>query len=329
MNATEIPPILAPPTATWSGKCRILVIVRKGRPHLVADFKRIGEYIRQLDVSVELKVVHDLPHTWLRPAVWSRPTLSIAPRRLLMFRPLRGPVYQCWPHTKIAEYRRLDAAGIPVPDWRILGPRSTPDLSSFGRIVVVKPAAGGRGEGVRLMRSDAVRYERPTNQSARLCHDLVVQRFVYTGPWAAAYRVTTFFGKVLFADITEADHSHPPLPHPDELGNETTIDPTALYPSRKPRKMRLIDDADVLELAERAHRLAFADNPLLGIDIIREHGTGKLYVMEVNSGGSTWHFSSRTGRIIQETFGFRYESQFDGFRKAAKILVDQTRREAW
>ncbi len=315
--------------ATPSRKCRILVIVRPRRPHLVADFTRIGEYVRQLDPNVQLRVVPDLPQTFLRPAVWSRPTLSIALRRLLMFRPLRGPLYQCWPHTKIDEYRRLDAAGIPVPQWDVLRAGQLPDLSTFGPVVVVKPAAGGGKVGVRLIRPGEVRYERPTNRGTWRCRDLVVQRFIYTGPRPAHYRVSTFLGQALFSVKIEADASQSPLPHPDELGDRGIgLDPTALFPHPDTRHVCLSNDADIIAFAERAHRAAFSDVPLLGADIIREHGTGRLFLTEVNAGGSTWHFSTRSGRQTQEKFGFRFESQFDAFHKAARILVEQARLHA-
>jgi hypothetical protein len=312
-----------------TSRCQVLIVLRPGRPHLVNDFQRIGQYMRELDSGVRLKIVSDLPYTWLRPSIWSRPTLSVAMRRLLMFRPLRGPVYQCWPHTKIAEYRRLDAAGIAVPDWDVLTPRNQPDFSSLGRVVVVKPAAGGRGEGVRLMRSEEVRYQRPTNRSARRSHDLVVQRFIHTGPRTCYYRIVTFFGEVLTSFIVEAHPAQTPPPYPDEPLDRGSFDPASLYPNRQSRVMRLINDADILEFAKRVHREAFSDLPLLGIDIVREHDSGKLYVMEVNSGGSTWCFSTRSGRLQQEKYGFRHEPQFDGFRKAARILVEQARLHAW
>lgn len=317
-------------SAAHEKKCRILLILRPNRANLAADFQRIGQYVSELDDRVQLRVVTDLPHTVLRPCVWSRPTLSVALRRVLLFHPLRGPLYQCWPYTKIQEYRRLDAAGIPVAPWAILRPGHTPDLSSFGPVVVVKPAAGGRGTGVRLVRPGEVRYERPVNRGTWRCRDLVVQRFIYTGPWASYYRVTTFFGQVLSCDRVDMDHAHAPLPHPNELsGGGVCFDPAALYPRRDTRRIQLINDTEVIALGERAHQAAFSDVPLLGVDVIREHETGRLFVTEVNAGGSTWHFSTRTGLIMQQSNGFNFESQFDGFRKAARILVEQARLHAW
>lgn len=41
---------------------------------------------------------------------------------------------------------------------------------------------------------------------------------------------------------------------------------------------------------------AFPNNPLLAIDILRDGDTNKLYVLETNLGGNTWHFSSALSR---------------------------------
>lgn len=37
---------------------------------------------------------------------------------------------------------------------------------------------------------------------------------------------------------------------------------------------------------------AFHDAPLLAIDFLRDAKTGKLWFLECNPGGNTWHFSS-------------------------------------
>jgi D-alanine-D-alanine ligase-like ATP-grasp enzyme len=119
------------------------------------------------------------------------------------------------------------------------------------------------------------------------------------------------------------------LPHPDQLRDRNiAFEPAGLYPYRDTRHIRLNDDAEVIALAEQAHKTAFSDIPLLGVDIMREQETGRLFISEVNSAGGTWHFSTKTGRMIQEKFGISFESQFDGFRKAARILVEQAHRGA-
>ncbi len=75
----------------------------------------------------------------------------------------------------------------------------------------------------------------------------------------------------------------------------------------------------------RAPILAFPNIPLQGIDILEESGTGRLYVIEINAGGNTWHFfSSRSalGRI-----GITRKdrvAQFGAWKVATEALIETT-----
>jgi hypothetical protein len=94
----------------------------------------------------------------------------------------------------------------------------------------------------------------------------------------------------------------------------------------------LADDADVLELARQTHS-ALPEAPLQGVDIIREAGSGKLFVLEANPGGNTWTFSKGKMRTRQATLQTalgveRLTDQFDAFTTAAKVLIERTRAEA-
>jgi hypothetical protein len=52
----------------------------------------------------------------------------------------------------------------------------------------------------------------------------------------------------------------------------------------------------------------------------------------VNSGGNTWHFSSRYSAALRRSYGADYElqrrQQFDAMRTAARALVARTNAEA-
>src|SRR5262249_37685978 len=93
------------------------------------------------------------------------------------------------------------------------------------------------------------------------------------------------------------------------------------------RHMVLFDDADILALAEQVHA-KLTHTPVMGIDIIREHRTGRLFVLEINSGGWTWHPASGHGREPQKTFGLDYYAQFNALDVMADALADVTRRKA-
>jgi hypothetical protein len=64
------------------------------------------------------------------------------------------------------------------------------------------------------------------------------------------------------------------------------------------------------------------------MDIIRDVHTGKLYVLEVNPGGATWHLSSNHGKRLQKKNGYSYYEQFDAISVVADQLIQATRREA-
>jgi glutathione synthase/RimK-type ligase-like ATP-grasp enzyme len=80
---------------------------------------------------------------------------------------------------------------------------------------------------------------------------------------------------------------------------------------------------DTLALAQRV-QAAFPEVALLGVDIVRDFSSGQLYIIEVNSAGLCWHFSSEAGLRVQREFGLSLEAQFDGRRRAAKVLVENT-----
>ena len=203
-------------------------------------------------------------------------------------------MFQGNPLTKSQEYQRLQAFGIPVPRWALLTEANRPDLEAFGKYVVSKPDRGGRGAEVKIRKRSRVCWKAPENVLARDCSDVVVQEFIYTGAWPASYRVTTLFGKVLWSWCAEADHGRRPLQGPDAFAGGPEIGGMSIVATGRGSRFALSDEPDVIALAEKAHG-AFPDIPLLGIDILREQPSGKLYVIEVNSCGQTWHFSSPTG----------------------------------
>ena len=82
----------------------------------------------------------------------------------------------------------------------------------------------------------------------------------------------------------------------------------------------------MLAIARLAHA-AIPEVPLKGCDIIRDAGSGRLYVLEVNPGGNTWHFSSRFLAGIRARNGPDFEAQrirqFEAFRTAARVLAER------
>jgi hypothetical protein len=198
--------------------------------------------------------------------------------------------------------------------------------------VVVKPTAGQSGCEVRIRRTRRVRYQPPESFPAG--HPirkgpLLAQRFVYTGPWAVSYRVTTFFGRTLFCWRVEQSHQKRRLESRFAFGGtgEGLGGIQIIAPSRS-STYSLVDDAEVIGLAESAHRLAFPDYPYLGFDLVRDADTGELSVIEVNSGGVTWHLSSQLGRSMQRDHRMDLYGQFGALDRAAERLIELTRSRA-
>ncbi len=216
----------------------------------------------------------------------------------------------------------MEALGIPVPQWHLLTRKHSPDVTDLGRYVVTKPDYGARGADVRIRRAGRARWT-PSNTPVRFARRsaVVAQKFIYTGEWPVSYRVCTLFGKVLYSQRAECSHQRRPIHGPEGF---TTSSVTATHPGCT---LTLDNDREIIGLAERAHE-AFPDIAVLGVDILREEPSGRLFVIEVNSSGEVWHLSSRTGRAIQAYAGFEYAQQFGGLRRVAEILIEETRRQA-
>jgi len=301
----------------------LVMVVRRDQTDICRDFERIAAHCREIDPSIGAFVVYDSPATNVTAlsAVF-RPTMIFAPQRLLLFHPIRGAIRRGKLLSKSQEYRRLQDAGIPVPEWRLVTRRHLPKLDDLGKFVVTKPDYGGRGADVRIRRASRVQWA-PSNTPVRFgsrC-PIIAQRFIYTGRWPVSYRVTTLFGRVLASVRAEAAHDGPPIGSADRFAGNSIV------AAHRGCSFQLNYDEEIIALGERAHR-AFPEIPLLGVDILREQPSGKLFVSEVNATGDVWNFSSEVGLAVERATGTSLAAQFSGLSKAAEILVEETLRQA-
>jgi D-alanine-D-alanine ligase-like ATP-grasp enzyme len=74
---------------------------------------------------------------------------------------------------------------------------------------------------------------------------------------------------------------------------------------------------DVIEFSRQVHR-AFPDVPLLGTDIIREHTSGKLYALEVNSFGWCFHLTTSLYDDLLQNNDIDLRKQFGGAAAVAR-----------
>lgn len=306
-----------------------LVLVARPKQGHVADFHAIADTIRRLVPDIHVTVVRDRAYNALRPQYFLRPTLTVAPIELRKLRPPRGTLVQNVLRNKSSEYVALEAAGFPVPKWALLTETTAADLSGFGEYAVTKPDCGGKGAEVKIKRRSRIQWKPPANVRAQKLGDsgLIVQEFIYTGQWPVSFRVTTLFGKVLFAWKVTAANSRRPLLGPSRFSGGSEGGGISIVSSGTGCQFALTDEADVLELACRAHAV-FPDHPLLGFDIVREVPSGKLFIIEANTCGQLWHFSSPTGLSIQSDNQIDFKAQFNGMETAARVLIEETRRRA-
>jgi hypothetical protein len=198
---------------------------------------------------------------------------------------------------------------------------------------VVKPADGACGTDVRIRRTTRVRYQpsetRPGGNGPP--HGaLLAQRFIYTGCWPVSYRVCTLLGRAQYCWRSEQSHDKRPLAgrwafggSPGQPGGGIQIIAPSFASS-----YGLVIDEELIALAERAHRLAFPDYPVLGFDLVRDAETGEVWVLEANTGGKVWHLSSKVGRGLQRAHGFDLLTQLGALDRAAEALVEVTLRRA-
>jgi len=67
---------------------------------------------------------------------------------------------------------------------------------------------------------------------------------------------------------------------------------------------------------------------VLGVDIIRDVHSGKLYVLEVNPHGNVWHLSSPFVRKVDPEYVRARYAQFNALDRAANLLIQKTRSDA-
>ncbi len=305
---------------------RHLLLVRQQGWQDVEDWLTIARRVRFVDDSIAVFVVDSsVPAEDLLEQAARKPTLVVSPGPLGLAQPRRGRVLRGRPIAKLQQLHMLASAKVPVPRTTQLRADTQLDPAQWGQWVVEKPAdltQSSQGKGFRLLHPEEVRYrpqeDFPPGHPGRLA-PMLVQRFIDTGSPISSWRVLMFLGRPLYSQLMVA-----PPPNP---GDPPQVAMQALSGGTR----RFAYDADVIAAATRAAH-AFEDIPLLGVDVLREASTGRIYVLEVNAGGNTWHFSSDHLKAERAENGPDFErqrrEQLDAFGTAAHALADATRRLA-
>jgi glutathione synthase/RimK-type ligase-like ATP-grasp enzyme len=292
------------------------------------DLKAIKEHVRKLDPGIRVVLHKDRRklHNMIRFSL--RPTLAVSFVPVKRFRLFRGTILNGQMLRKSEEYLSLEKAGLPVPRWGLVVPDAQPDLSGFSEHVVVKPDGGAKGAEVKIMRRGRVRYRPWSTSFGAQSEALIAQEFIYPGVRPVSYRVETLFGRALWCLKLERSVDTPELPAPSPDGmirgwSGQTITSGSMGSTR----YSVSRDPEIIALGERAHA-AFPDIPLLGVDIVRDLRDGSLWVLEVNAMGWHWYHSSRVSGPMLKEFDIDLDKEFDIFRKAAQVLVRETRARA-
>ena len=304
-----------------------LIIVYLPKSQNIADFIIIRNMMLSRAPDIE---VHILAHEAQVPAsFWqqaaNRPSLIFCPVAIPIEPTARGTRLVGKRRTKAGEIKLLTEAGFPVPRTIMMRPDITLDERDWGPFIVLKPNRGRGGKGIRLVRTRDAKWIDPNSWPAddpRHGYDMLAQQYVYSGPYPRSYRVFTVLGKAIFAHTSTATQPIS-LPHPDGA-DPVDLDVTS---NGVERKLQLNNEADAIALAQNIHA-KLPDIPTMGLDLLREDKTGKLFVIEMNSTGFTWQLSSNVGLGHQYQYGLDYYGQFNALDTIAAALIDHTRRLA-
>jgi hypothetical protein len=319
--------------AESTAKLRNLILVHHPAGQERRDLEEIAAKIAQIEPSIAVFIVREdvrREASGLPEEMWTRPTLMVSFQFPRAFRPKRGQVYTGVPFNKVVQIRLFAAAGVPVPRSAVFRPGVTPTRREWGDFVILKPSMAGLPAGglhtflVPTERVAALIDRIFPPESAVRKQPIIMQQFIDTGEHPTNFRVLCLFGEPIHCMEQALLEARPPLDAPEEQ-----ILAASIVANTKGRHTRvLVEPADILEFGRRVAK-AMPGIPLQGIDVIRERGTGRLFALENNPGGNTWHFSSRVGeegrRMVSREARI---AQFGAWDIAARVLVERTLKNA-
>lgn len=251
------------------------------------------------------------------------PSLIFSPQAVDIPAGIRGARIVSVPVDKLQELQVMAQAGGTVPETIVIEPHTRLDEGHWGPLVVVKPIRGKKGHGIKLIRTRDVRWTDTNSLPKDHYHHgqaLLVQRYVNTGPFIQSTRVMTVLGRPVYSATSTAVEARG-----DPLKSDAREMDVAANDIE--RKVTLNYDREIIDFAAAIHsRLPHL--PSMGIDVIRDFDTRRLYAVEYNSKGGFWHISSAFGQNQQRTHGIDYMSQFGALDTITDALIEATRKRA-
>lgn len=297
-----------------------------------ADFVAIGNRAAAKAPDIRVFVIDDdTPIAALPAAIWSDATLAVGFRKETKFRPKRGLLLMNRPIEKLEQAAVMSRHGIAAPHAALFEFGMDLPVEDWGTHVLLKPAGfahTSHNEGIQVFHRERLAamtvLDVPAGHQMREVA-MIAQRFIDTGDYPAKYRVLTLLGEILYCQFTVLIGKRPPLDAPDDMLEQAVVGTGGAERTYEP-----CNDADVLAFARKV-AAAFGGIPLLGIDIIRDMHSGKLFALEVNAWGNVWHFSSdmwAERRALYPKVKTDMMNQFGAFDVAASALIAATRRMA-
>lgn len=199
---------------------------------------------------------------------------------------------------KLEEYELFKKHGLSALPIEPFKWGANVDKRIYGDWVVLKPEfLTSTGADVNMIPTDELQKIKPEDfPENHLIHSdsYLVQRLLITGDRPSIYRATLFLGKVLYS--LEASLNSP-YPKKDSEISELLRTSIATNQHSNRTFRLLIDERKNLFCMRVAE--ALSEFPLLAIDVLEHPETKELFVLEINAGGNTWHFSSERAKNTQ------------------------------
>jgi hypothetical protein len=293
------------------------------------DFLNVAKRINRIDSTIGVLIRNGSFHPNEIPLRYLKlPLLTLYLVNPPDTLPVRGHTLCVKDLGKMEEYKNFVAAGIPIPKVKpyIIG--ETVDPTEWGDYVVLKPVYSSFGIGNMLVRTSwlgQIELNRIPLGHPLATIPYLLQQFIDTGANAISYRVLSLLGQVLMCRSTSRTKltTYPESLDEIFLNHSFTSNLAPGEQTINERKLELVEDQEILELSKDAFN-AHPDLPLQGIDFVRDAKSGKLYVLENNSGGNVWAFSRKGSATLQAIGRKALVTQFMAFDRAAEILAKKT-----
>jgi hypothetical protein len=304
---------------------KALVIVPRRGDDYREDFATIAAEIMARDPSVTVRVAHEeADNAPIAAALTGLPALIVGFDGTLALPVLPGRRFICRQIIKTAQLRQYAEAGIAHPVSAVFQWGQALDARRWGPLTVLKPLdPGATSKGLaHLVPTQMVGKLQPQHFAPEHpihASPMLVQSFIDTGPYPSHFRVLLLFGEPLYMVEHVMSDPRPPLDAPPQV-----LLGASIATNGGVRERRLVQDPGIIAFAQRMAG-ALPAIPLQGIDIMREHGSGRLIAIENNPGGNTWHFSSPLGEELRQQIPrAALLAQFGGLTRAAEILLKAT-----